>query len=178
MTVIETERLVLRPWREGDAPRLLDIHTRRDVVQWLSDDFDNPTYIVDLEDARGRIQRFQSVFDTAPHGIWALERRADAIVAGAVLLKPLPDNRYGEIEIGWWLHPDSHHQGYATEAAHAILDRAFTHGLAEVWAVMYPANVASGAVIRRLGMTDLGVHERWYPGESQVFRLRAADRSG
>ena len=70
---------------------------------------------------------------------------------------------HGEVEIGWWLHPDSHGRGYATEGAGAVLDHAFAGGLTEVWAVMFPANAPSRGVMSRLGMTDLGVHERWYP---------------
>jgi RimJ/RimL family protein N-acetyltransferase len=175
---LETDRLVLRRWREQDAPRLYDIQSRRDVVQWLSDDFDNPELIKDVDDARGRIGRYEKVFAEPPQGIWAIvPRDGDDVPAGAILLKTLPHAEHGEIEIGWWLHPDSHGNGYATEGATAVLDHAFTGGLGEVWAVMYPANMPSRAVMTRLGMTDLGVHERWYPGESQVMRITAEEWS-
>jgi len=104
-------------------------------------------------------------------------RYAAEVPAGAILLKTLPNAEHGEVEIGWWLHPDSHGRGYATEGAGAVLDHAFAGGLREVWALMHPANMPSQAVMSRLGMTDLGVHERWYPGESQVMRITAAEWS-
>jgi len=58
-----------------------------------------------------------------------------------------------------------------------LLDHAFVGGLTEVWAVMFPANVPFRGVMTRLGMTDLGVRERWYPGESQVMRITAEEWS-
>ena len=41
MDAIETERLVLRAYTEADAPRVLDIHSRLDVIKWLG----NPPYV-------------------------------------------------------------------------------------------------------------------------------------
>ena len=175
---IETDRLVLRRWRESDAARLYDIQSRVDVVQWISDDFDNPRLLTGVDDARERIERYQETFARPPQGIWAIvPRDAAAVPAGAILLKTLPNAEHGEVEIGWWLHPDSHGRGYATEGAGAVLEHAFAGGLTEVWAVMFPANAPSRGVMSRLGMTDLGVHERWYPGESQVMRITAEEWS-
>ena len=175
---IETDRLVLRRWRDSDAARLYDIQSRVDVVQWISDDFDNLRLLTDVDDARDRISRYQEAFAHPPRGIWAIvPRDAAEVPAGAILLKTLPNAEHGEVEIGWWLHPDSHGRGYATEGAGAVLDHAFAGGLREVWALMYPANMPSRAVMSRLGMTDLGVHERWYPGASQVMRITAAEWS-
>jgi hypothetical protein len=37
---IETERLILRAYTDADAPRVLSIHGRLDVIRWL----DNPPY--------------------------------------------------------------------------------------------------------------------------------------
>ena len=106
---IETDRLVLRRWRESDAARLYDIQSRVDVVQWISDDFDNPRLLTGVDDAQGRIARYQETFAHPPQGIWAIVPRGAADVpAGAILLKALPNADHGEVEIGWWLHPDSH----------------------------------------------------------------------
>jgi RimJ/RimL family protein N-acetyltransferase len=66
---IETDRLVLRRWRESDAARLYDIQSRVDIVQWISDDFDNPRLLTDVDDARGRIARYQETFAHPPQGI-------------------------------------------------------------------------------------------------------------
>jgi RimJ/RimL family protein N-acetyltransferase len=171
VTEIVTDRLLLRPWHESDAERLLDIHSRRDVVQWISDDFDDPKLMTDLDQARDRIGTYAAVFEQPPQGLWAVDPRDGGPPAGAVILKTLPNAEHGEVEIGWWLHPDAQGRGYATEAARAVVEHGFTGGLSEIWTVMWPDNHPSRAVMTRIGMTDLGVAERWYPGESQIMRL-------
>jgi RimJ/RimL family protein N-acetyltransferase len=78
----------------------------------------------------------------------------------------------GEYEVGWWLHPDSAGQGYATEAASALLDDVFARGLPEVWCGMYVDNDASARVAGRLGLPFLGVRQDpWYEGESRLYRV-------
>jgi len=89
-----------------------------------------------------------------------------------VLLKPLPDGA-GEIEIGWHLHPDSWGRGFATEAAAAVLNRAFAEGLLEVWAVTYFDNHRSIRVCHKIGMRLLGVTHRWYHEPSLMFWIGA-----
>jgi GNAT superfamily N-acetyltransferase len=76
-------------------------------------------------------------------------------------------------ELGWHLHPDSWGHGYATEAARAVVDRAFDDGLLEVYAVVRPGNEPSLAVCRRLGMQPLGRTTCWYGRELEAFRLEA-----
>ncbi len=111
----------------------------------------------------------------APFGSWAVVERASGVPAGSVLLRLLPDGD-GEIEIGWHLHPDSWGKGLATEAARALLDRAFADGVGEVWAVTYLDNHPSMAVCRRIGMRLLGVTHRWYHEPLRMFWV--GSRSG
>ena len=91
-----------------------------------------------------------------------------------VLFAPLPRSEgydRDDMEVGWHFHPDAWGNGYATEAAQALVDRAFATGLAEIYAVTHPDNAASQAVCRRLGMTDLGLRSEWYDVELRAFRL-------
>ena len=58
-------------------------------------------------------------------------------------------------EIGWTFHPDFRGRGYATEAASAVLHRAFAElGLHRVIAELDPRNAASIALCHRLGMRE------------------------
>jgi RimJ/RimL family protein N-acetyltransferase len=164
--LLRTERLRLRPWTTSpaDLARLTDIYGRDEVTRWLGG---APTVLPEELVARwaavtARDDRF---------GCWAIELQ-DGTVAGTVLLKPLP-NGVGEVEVGWHLHPDSWGHGYATEAARAVIERAFDAGLPEVYAVVRPGNEASLAVCRRLAMTPLGRFRRWYDVELEAFRLMA-----
>jgi len=170
---VETERLLIRPWRHADAERLLDILSRLEVVKWLGDG--EPVVMKSLDEAHTRINRYAER-DDPPLGTWAVERKADqqgvdGVIVGTVLLLTLPNDEHGEVEIGWHLHPDAWGQGYASEAAQAVLAHGFAAGLPEIIAVSHTDNEASKAVMRRIGMTDRGIVERWYEGESAYFSI-------
>jgi len=163
---LRTERLRLRAWTTApeDIARLSDLYGREEVSRWLG----GPPSVSPEE----LVARWAAVHGLDERfGCWAIELR-DGSVAGTVLFKPLP-NGVGEIEVGWHLHPDSWHHGYATEAARAVIARGFEAGLAEVYAVVRPGNEASIAVCRRLGMEPLGRLRRWYDVELEAFRLMA-----
>ena len=83
--IAETERLLIRPWRLEEAPRVLDILSRLEVVQWLGDD--EPVLMKDLAEARERISRYPSVRSQVPPlGFWAIEVDETGGAAGSVLL--------------------------------------------------------------------------------------------
>lgn len=169
--LLETDRLRVRPWRHEEAPRLLDVLSRVEVVRWLGDGPPQP--MRDLAEAHARIDRYVERSATPPLGMWAVEVRSTGTVAGTVLLLTLPGAEAGEVEIGWHLHPDSWGRGYASEAARALLDHAFAHGLPEVLAVTDLDNVRSQAVMARVGLADRGVVEKWYAGPSRLYGVTA-----
>ena len=62
-----------------------------------------------------------------------------------------------EADIGYELNPKYWKHGYATEAAHAILDFGFTHfGVHRIWAGLVADNTASAHVLEKLGMKREG----------------------
>jgi RimJ/RimL family protein N-acetyltransferase len=163
--VAETGRMVVRAWRPDEADRLFDLLSRTEVVSWLG-----PAQPMQRRDeAVERIATWARMTAADQRfGAWAAVERISGVPVGTVLLKPLP-NGEGEVEIGWHFHPDSWGRGLATEAAGALLARAFAIGLPEVWAVTDLENRASMAVCQRIGMQLLGVTHRWYDGPSQMF---------
>lgn len=174
--ITTTPRLRIRDWTVDDAPTVLDIHGRVEVVKWLGDG--EPVLMKDLDEARERIGKWL-LRDEPPCGFWAVDVTEPGPLQGrtigAVLLVPLPDNEHGEVEIGWHLHPDAWGHGYATEAARAVLAHGFAAGLPEIIAVSHTDNYPSQAVMRRLGMTDRGIVEKWYEGESACFVTTAQE---
>jgi RimJ/RimL family protein N-acetyltransferase len=85
-----------------------------------------------------------------------VERKADRAVIGLTgLLAMGADLPPGPaLEVGWRLAPSTWGQGYATEAAQAAVDWGFAHrDAAEIVAVTAVSNLASQAVMRRIGMT-------------------------
>lgn len=170
MHTITTSRLRLRPWRADDADFLLDLESRWEVVRFLGA---RPTVMETREEALASIARRRALRHPV-HGIWAVTEGSDRLI-GNLLLKPIQlsagerSDGLEEVEIGWHLHPDAWGHGYATEAARAVIDRAFSQGLRRVIAVTSPENHASQAVCRRLDMTRLGPTSRYYDSPHELF---------
>ncbi|MEU7821966.1 GNAT family N-acetyltransferase [Catellatospora sp. NPDC049133] len=174
---LETERLVIREWTDSpaDLARNYDIYRREEVTRWLG----MPAPLSGPAQSQLVIDRRREYYAAAPgYGVWAVESRDFGLVAGSVLLKPLPEPAdgpgRGEVEIGWHFHPDCWGHGYATEAARAVLAYGWTLGLTEIHAIARPDNTPSLAVMRRIGMTRVGRTHRWYDLEAELYVIRNA----
>ncbi|MCW2824532.1 MAG: family N-acetyltransferase [Aeromicrobium sp.] len=167
---IETDRLILRPFDADDADFLFDMFRRPEVAQWSG----TGAAMVHRDEAVARIARQpERAGDHPAAGIFHVSLRGGGPL-GMVMVVPIPssatyDRR--DMEIGWNFHPDAWGQGYATEAATALVDRAFAAGIPELYAVTDLDNAASQGVCRRLGMVDLGLRRDWYDLELRAFRL-------
>ena len=147
--VIETERLRLRDWGEGDADEFHRHCNTDNVMRWLGGVQSREKY----DDVVRRLARWQQEFG---HSFWAVERREDGAFLGFCGLKHADGTGSsvpGEIEIGWRLREDAWGQGYAREAAMASLDFAFESLAAKrVVALTVAGNAASWGLMLRLGM--------------------------
>jgi RimJ/RimL family protein N-acetyltransferase len=172
--LLRTERLVLRAWVQADAPAFLDIYGREEVIRWLGP-HPRRVIVTTLEMARERLRyREQRIAGLEPPlGLWAIVLVDDEARGpiGTALLMPLEDadGPTDEVEVGWHLHPDEQGRGYATEAAHALLERAAA-GIGQVLALTDLDNEPSQRVARRLGMDDEGVTDRWFEMTSRQYR--------
>ncbi len=82
---------------------------------------------------------------------WPIFRLADDAHVGCCGLRPVPDGD-GILELGFHLRPEHWGQGFATESARAVIERAFTMGAAATLiAGHHPENLASRNVLERLG---------------------------
>ncbi|GAA1243407.1 GNAT family N-acetyltransferase [Kitasatospora nipponensis] len=166
--VLQTERLAIRLWAADDRARAFDLYRRWEVARWLGA---TPRAMEDEQEADALIERFRGRSADPRFGCWAVERLDTGVIAGTLLLVPIPDGA-GEVEVGWHFHPDSWGHGFATEAAGAMVARGFEQGLSEIHALVRPGNDPSMAVCRRLGMEPLGRTDRWYGSELEAFLLR------
>ena len=144
-----TERLHLRPWRASDAEPHRQLWTERDRRSLRLIDADGrPT----VEDLRERMAEPSSEPDL---GLFAVERleHADFIgYCGLIVGQATPD----EPEIAYKLARRVHGNGYATEAAKAVVAEAAAIGRSRLWATVRGWNAPSIRVLEKIGFRDSG----------------------
>ena len=70
----------------------------------------------------------------------------------------LSQKKFNHAELGYWIGKESWRNGYATEAAKALLEYGFNkHGLHRIFARHLKKNPASGKVMQKLGMQQEGL---------------------
>lgn len=145
---LETERLILRQFRESDHapfaalnadPKVME-HMLKPLTRAESDDF---------------IRRIGVQFGAKGYSLWALERKSDSAFIGYTGLWPAPPEVPFEpkVEIGWRLAHAAWGQGYVTEAARAAMADGFARGMNEITSFTSFLNTRSIAVMERLRMT-------------------------
>lgn len=143
----ETERLLLKPRTLAD----FDASYAMDLQPGVLDHIPGPWHDPQAHKAFIR-QRIEQHYGDGL-GYWSIMHQdAPADFLGWVLL--IPEDAIGpDIEIGWRLQTHAWGRGYATEAARALLHHAFVSlTLSRVIADIAPANQASKAVARKIGL--------------------------
>lgn len=144
----ETERLVLRDWREDDWEPFWHHTNTPAVMRWLGG-------VADAEARAAAQARLESYARDHGHTFWAVERKSDGELLGFCGLKRSNQagGPIGMMEVGWRLREDAWGKGYAREAAMASLDLAFDRfGADEVVAFTVEGNRGSWGLMLRLGM--------------------------
>ncbi|WP_405496995.1 GNAT family N-acetyltransferase [Nocardia sp. NBC_00511] len=147
--VLETTRLLLRPWRVVEAVVLRELWTERDprVPPHRRIDADGHPTLADLEDSIRTDQRPSS-------GLLAVQRKVDRDVIGYCGLVDTGRGAEGEPELAFELLRRVWGQGYATEASLAVLDWARSSGHERLWATVWDWNIASRRVLAKVGFTE------------------------
>lgn len=143
---IRSERLFLRPGWPEDWEELLGLINDEAVVRNLA----RVPWPYTAEDARNFAQRPQEKL--LPHFFITLPTAEGAKLIGSAGL----GRSDGEIELGYWIASDHWGQGYATEAARAVLRLAATLGHRRIVAHHFADNPASGRVLRKIGFRPAG----------------------
>jgi RimJ/RimL family protein N-acetyltransferase len=176
--VVETERLRLREWGEGDAERFYASMNTPAVMRWLGG-------VQATEQWDAALQRILGFQRDYGHTLWLVERKSDGELLGFCGLKRVNSpgtDLTGQHEIGWRFREDVWGKGYAKEAAVATIDLAFGRfGAPHVVAFTVAGNEGSWGLMERLGMTrrpDLDYTDQRFGPELNptiVYRLDAAD---
>lgn len=110
-------------------------------------------------------------------GLWAAVRRDTGEMIGQCGLTMQPTPLGDVVEVGYLFRRDHWHQGYATEAARACMEHAFTvlH-VKEVYSIIRDTNGPSQAVARRNGMRVVGQFTKHYYGMDMPHLIFCARR--
>jgi RimJ/RimL family protein N-acetyltransferase len=150
--ILETEHLILRPFRLEDAPDFERLIAPFEVTDGTLS-FPHP-----VPEGWGleRINRMFTTFVAGEHTEFAITSRQTNDLMGGIGLSITARHKRGHL--GYWLGVDHWGKGYATEAAQAVLRYGFaTLGLHRIEAGHYPRNLASGRVLEKIGMQREGV---------------------
>ena len=147
-TRIDTDRLVLRDWREGDWGQFFEGTNTPEGMRWLGG-------VLDAAGKARQRARLEGYAADYGHTLWPVERKHDGAIIGFCGLKRSnqPGGPQGNFEVGWRLRRDVWGQGYAREAALATLDHAFgAFDAPHVLALTAAGNSPSWGLMERLGM--------------------------
>jgi len=149
---IETERLLLREWREADKQPYALLNADAEVMRHF------PSHL-SREQSDEMVDRMAAAWEQRGFGLWAAERVDTHQFIGFIGLS-VPgwhvDGLTPCVEVGWRLAAHHWGHGFAPEGARAALDFAFQHvGLPgdEVVSFTTIMNLKSQRVMQKIGMT-------------------------
>ena len=147
MPILETPRLILRPFREDDLDLLAPLMAHTDFMRFSLGVYSREQTAAFLDKVIGWQRR------GLPSQFAVIYREENRLIGYCGFFHQQIDG-IDEIEIGYRLHPDYWNQGLATEAAQAVRDHGFTDlNLPRVISLIHPDNLPSRRVADKNGMT-------------------------
>lgn len=144
--VLETERLILRRFRQSDWRDLFEYLSQPEVVRY------EPYDVYSAEECRR-----ESLDRSRNEAFWAVCLKENGKLIGNLYFERQEPVEYLTWELGYVFNPLYHGQGYATESCRRILRYAFEQlGAHRVIARCNPGNAPSWRLLRRLGMRREG----------------------
>lgn len=143
----ETERLILRPTSEVDAPFMLELLNSPSWIRYIGD-----RNVRSVEDAKTYIRnKIRPQLERLGYANYTVIRKSDEVKLGVCGLY----DREGleGIDIGFAFMPEHEKQGYAHEAAREIKRAGVEEfGITYIQAITVKDNVASQKLLEKLGL--------------------------
>jgi len=157
-TALHTNRLTIRRLEQDDWHAIHSYMCNPDVTRWLPEDTFN--------EADAKAFTDKNLHDGAQ--ALAVALKGTPTVIGHMVFHPWAGSH--TYEIGWVFDPSNQGQGFATEAARALLSHAFrTLKCHRVIATCQPENPASWRVMEKLNMRREGLFLKCIPRENGVW---------
>jgi len=144
--LIETSRLLIRPFAASDAD---------DLYEYLSDPV---TYVFEPGQPISREEAGKLASQRAAGTIfWAVVLKQENKLIGHLYFEPLEPREWLTWELGYIFNPKYQRQGYASEAAGALVGHAFAQFHAHrIMARCNPENTASWKLLEKIGFRREG----------------------
>lgn len=156
--VLETERLYLREMSQADFNALKKILQDEETMYAYNGAFSDDETQEWLDRQIARYQKYG-------FGLWAVVLKETDEMIGQCGVTIQPWNGSEVLEIGYLLQKNYWHKGYATEAAKACKEYAFTNLQAdEICSIIRDTNIPSQRVALRNGMTITDTWTKHYRG--------------
>ncbi|WP_219470989.1 GNAT family N-acetyltransferase [Nonomuraea rhizosphaerae] len=146
---MDTERLVMRRWREADREPFAAMNADPEVMRYFP-------AVMTRRQSDLLVDRIEEGFETRGYGLWALEVRGSGEFIGftGLAFQTFEAPFTPAVEVGWRLRRTAWGHGYAIEAARRAVRYGFEEaGLAEIVSITTVGNTRSRSVMERLGMT-------------------------
>lgn len=150
---ILSQRLLLRPMNEADAPRIAELVANENIVRML----EQVPWPYSLSDAQNHVARSAKRWETGACYNFAITLPDEGLI-GTIGLER---QESGVFDLGYWLGERYWGNGYMTEAAHAIVQWAQDElGQSQLESGHFADNPVSQAILTQLGFTPSG--KVWY----------------
>jgi RimJ/RimL family protein N-acetyltransferase len=177
--VAERERVILRRWLPGDVDLWLEHLNTPEVTAHLGG-------VRTPEEVVAKFEKMARGWEENGFSFLAVVRCDDGLFLGTAGIARIesdaaPVELKRAVQVGWQLRADYWGQGYAAEAARAIMDFGFDHASVDcIYSQTSHANRASWRVMEKLGMrrrADLDYDDPNYPAQDNPTLIYAITRA-
>ncbi|MFS0880202.1 GNAT family N-acetyltransferase [Metabacillus niabensis] len=147
--ILETERLILQPFKEEDATRIRDLANDKELADIIG--LPHPYETKHAMEWISIQPKQMNEGDEYPLKIVSKELNE---IIGTITLRV--DKHHNKGELGYWLGKDYWGKGFATEAVKKIIEFGFNLSLNKICASAITRNIASKKVLKKAGLQKEG----------------------
>jgi RimJ/RimL family protein N-acetyltransferase len=168
MLVLETDRILLRRWRESDLQPFAALNSDPRVMEFFPNS-------LNFDQSRAMVERIEAGFERDHFGLWAAEFKKTKTFIGFVgLNRPTFEADFTPcVEIGWRIAYEFWGQGLAPEAGSEVLRNGFERfDLNEIVSFTAVLNQKSIRVMEKLGMKHSALDDFLHPALAESHPLK------
>lgn len=148
MNIIETERLLLKPYTPAERGAFIELLSDERVMEYVDKGVMSP----EAADALWR-KMMDEMYPKGVDTIWAVFAREDRRYIGNASIRPMPEKKENW-EIGYYLRAEEWGKGFGSELARRLVGYGFEDlGLEAVYATVDYENGPSRKILEKAGMS-------------------------